>query len=637
MFTNNKVIGCSYAAKLNSEHIDIESDNLSCFFQNPNWKDSYSALFNIGHGDEIDEVKFHLLIEAFHNLKEHLKDNYKEHIYFSFKNFSTLHFMPTVNIGIADRIIFQKETTLTINIALEVLKSTDIKFVIEGVHDDYTNGYYANPEFRNVKEEHSKILPPVNYLFNNIKLSCFSLLSQLSMLKQYAPSNKINVIERNIEELIGFQLDDLFISQVQNPVNLNNKRVLDRESVGFVGAKHRKTDIETNFSSLPNEIWCKIAMYDEVNKFIVGVDRNLTSVALDSFVKINITDHNKRAAILSIVKEGNLYPNLKEVVAFNCHLGFNSDLLLLLISHVNIQNLNLSNNDIRSVVAAEMAAQFATQSNLISLDVSDNHIGIKQVINLSNALHSHSNLIHLNMRDIISYNEEDNDDIDFDFDNADTHLTAWIDCLSTHPSIVSLDISDNDITNNSIYPIAKSSLLSSLDVSFNSLQADGVSFIINNTKVRELHVESNDITYPDSLQISNAILNNKYLKGIDLTHAILRDGASLIASNSNLEWLVLKNCHLTDVEATSLSKHNKLSYLDLSWNEITDIGALELAKNKWLATLVILNNPINDLGARELVYKSNLKELHISGAGLTQELKNEILNLPPNFKRIVIK
>ena len=103
------------------------------------------------------------------------------------------------------------------------------------------------------------------------------------------------------------------------------------------------------------------------------------------------------------------------------------------------------------------------------------------------------------------------------------------------------------------------------------------------------------------------------LRGPQVSDATLE----MLASQKDLETLVLVGAKVTDTGLKHLAKLGKLESLDLVGNEIDDTGLVALKNLQHLQTLVLNTPRVTDEGLKPLAGLSSLEALHLHGTQVT--------------------
>ena len=244
----------------------------------------------------------------------------------------------------------------------------------------------------------------------------------------------------------------------------------------------------------------------------------------------------------------------------------------------SLKELNISENEITSNGAKEIATAIRVNTTLEKLDLSCNAL-------------------------------------------SDDGAGAIIDSLQFNNSLQELNISKNKITSEGVKKIATAirvnTTLEKLDLSCNEIANDGVSFISDgfksNNSLQEVNISRNKITSEGAQYISDAIRINTTLAKLDLScNALSDDGAAAISDglqfNNSLQELNISKNEITSEGVTKIAQvirvNTTLKHLDLSINKITDDGAYVvgdgLQSNISIQELNISHNSITNKGIKKI-------------------------------------
>jgi len=170
----------------------------------------------------------------------------------------------------------------------------------------------------------------------------------------------------------------------------------------------------------------------------------------------------------------------------------------------------------------------------------------------------------------------------------------------------SLNLSNSDIYNESILPLAQLKELRSLNVS---------------------------LCFPNQDALGEILSKMKKLTHLELVGNKLTDGMGLyLLPLKNLTYLNLRLNKFTDVIGRDLSSLKKLTQLDLSTNEFTDKMGPYLSQLSELTFLSLSRNKFTDTIIPSLCLLENLEKLHLSNTeGITNEITS-LLNVSKKLK-----
>ena len=267
-----------------------------------------------------------------------------------------------------------------------------------------------------------------------------------------------------------------------------------------------------------------------------------------------------------------------------------------ILFYVNILDLSLNCLTSHSAIAIGNIIQ---KGNLVTLDLSDNHLCDSGTAEISNALKVNSTLKKLSL----SLN-------DIGVEGARSLAAA----LCHNHTLEFLCFGGNRITDDGVVAIsecfkitsgktAKLTCIKSLDLSANCLTSQSktaVSTIIQEGALTWFNYSYNKLGESGAYEISKALQTNLTLQQLFLcSNSIGVSGALSIA---------VALCH-----------NHTLEYLDISKNGILDDGAMAIAEclktNRTLKYLNVSNNNITEIGATEIIevlkFNSVIKKLNI--------------------------
>lgn len=305
----------------------------------------------------------------------------------------------------------------------------------------------------------------------------------------------------------------------------------------------------------------------------------------------------------------------------------------------SLQSLQLQANDLSSCSLPYIARIMQSASNLIHVDLSENHLG--DTCN-NNGLEG--------LVDVLTSDDENHfcciQSLNLNHNKIGPkagHPLARL--LRRNTTIHTLSLGQNSLGTKTIKAIApalcQNSTLKHLDLSYNKLSDRGITWLAavlevdnNASQLATLDLQYNKIGPAGAHVLAKTLLehNNKYLTCLNLSlNCIGPDGAqslgAVIKYSHVLEELHLGRNDLSSgvlplLQGLAESQVTRLRVLDLSWNSLTDEAAVYLAehvlvKNSHLAELNLASNAIGDKGvvalARALPADMGLQELNIIG------------------------
>ncbi len=366
------------------------------------------------------------------------------------------------------------------------------------------------------------------------------------------------------------------------------------------------------------------------NLDVDGKELNVLDLSVSDIVKIvkekkleSVNLINRFVTRSHIAKLARI-PTLKSVMLLDKGIE-----ALPLIESKTLTSLSLS----YSTVTFEIMNALSRNTTLISLVLSDSELSDIKMLS------GNTKLLHLKMsgndiRGDLGKIGQFPSLISLDLSNNDIRVQS----IDNMPKLTSLKLSDNGLDNDDAISLAKSRTLTLLDVSYNKIGDIGAIALSMNTRIT-------------TLDLSHNLLTNRSIKLFAKTNTLTSLGLSyskvfpsvlsLLASNPKLVSLNLAHNKIGDDGAAVLSSFSELSSLDLSNNELTDHGASSLANSRTLTSLNLSNNNIGNNGAVSLARNTILSFLNLSKNKITDEGAREFLNNNTvnslNFERNKIK
>ena len=368
--------------------------------------------------------------------------------------------------------------------------------------------------------------------------------------------SRLNLTRNNL----GDQGIELLINAIKNSMSLislnltSNNIAYKGGQIIFEDLSEQKSIIDLNISS------------------IEGTNRNhLTHLGLKTI------DHffNKNGYIESLNLCGNSIKDEGFILLCNA-----------LYENKNLQNLNISNNNIR-IQGLTQGLNLISTCKLISLNISQNQLLDSGIKVLSNSLQYFPNLQELNVSNC-----------GFEFKGFEYLLNAF----SSYKNLSSLNVSGNDIKHEDfeiLKPLLETMMIKNLNLANCSL--------------------GNNATYI----LGDSISNNENLKKLNISSNKISDKGfrsfiSLFAHNSNIESFDCSQNLITDLSATNFVKNLKYNHslkkLNLFDNQLTNnVGNIFLEilhTNKTLRSVNLLFNKIQIRTIEEInkVLKSNSRK-----------------------------
>ena len=207
------------------------------------------------------------------------------------------------------------------------------------------------------------------------------------------------------------------------------------------------------------------------------------------------------------------------------------------------------------------------------------------------------------------------------FGIGDERGCAFAECLKTLPSIESINLCDNNLTDAALYPLicacSHISGLQELNLSLNKIDAKAsraLADFLSSPKcpLYSLVLVSSDVDDSECANFVECLETNRHLCELDLSNNLLGSDESIPGAKTGgaalASYLVTKECRLRSLKlawnsirqntaialASSLGKNNTLTYLDLSYNALGsaagEVIGDSILDNKILKTLILDNN-----------------------------------------------
>jgi PAS domain S-box-containing protein len=175
--------------------------------------------------------------------------------------------------------------------------------------------------------------------------------------------------------------------------------------------------------------------------------------------------------------------------------------------------------------------------------------------------------------------------------------------------MTSFNFTSTHLNENAIFILSKHPTLTSLDVSHNLITDAGLQALVNHPWITDLYLRGCRVN-----RQKIKILSAAKLRLLDLTDNQINDkGALTLAKNNTLKKLVLTNNFIGDEGAIAFSKHASLEEVILSYNHITDEATTALVNNTQLKTLILNYNQLEGKGGQVLSKSCTLKQLSLAG------------------------
>jgi|GEM_PF-6841903 len=158
----------------------------------------------------------------------------------------------------------------------------------------------------------------------------------------------------------------------------------------------------------------------------------------------------------------------------------------------------------------------------------------------------------------------------------DKKFNTWTKDYRLKDNIVSLNLSSNSLTDESIKSITSFKNLTSLNLSFNEFTDKSAIYLKTLPKLKFLNLGSNQLTNK-SLQHLAEIKNLRKLT-LDRNKEITSIGT--LKTNPNIQFLDVRHTKLDDEGLNCLEKTTKLWHLDVGNTQLTKEGLIKFFQNK---------------------------------------------------------
>ena len=279
--------------------------------------------------------------------------------------------------------------------------------------------------------------------------------------------------------------------------------------------------------------------------------------------------------------------------------------------HPHIKVVSLSSNSMGDEGALCVANLIFDSPHIISVDVSSNSIRDYGARGIFYAMTFNKSVVSLSIGSLSGVSRNS-------FGNQAVNEMATM--LSTNKVLSELDISQTEITSDTILPIAKglkfNNTLRVLNLANNNIMSKGCKRVLNaimNSTIYSLNLSNNHIkddTGPDFVKYLSKNRNIKILNlaGNDLTKIFMKTTCNAFANFSTISELNLSHNPLggvgIDEFGHAISVNRTLKVLNISMCKIEFNGfesfCTKLENNKSITNLNLSHNPIGDNGAQSL-------------------------------------
>ncbi|MCD6026728.1 MAG: hypothetical protein K0R08_1247 [Solimicrobium sp.] len=201
-------------------------------------------------------------------------------------------------------------------------------------------------------------------------------------------------------------------------------------------------------------------------------------------------------------------------------------------------------------------------------------------------------------------------------DISENNLTATgAQYISTMPNLTTLNIGNNKLEAAGAQYLSTVPNLTSLIIFNNYLTDSGAQHIAEMTKLTRLDIYDNQLSTIGVEHISR--MSN--LTTLDIGYNKCTDMGQHISTMSGLTALSISGNNFTDTDIQHISGMTNLTMLDIADTDLGELGAQHIAKMSNLTHLIIYANELGDAGAQHIAGMPNLTDLDIFGNYLTKE------------------
>lgn len=177
-------------------------------------------------------------------------------------------------------------------------------------------------------------------------------------------------------------------------------------------------------------------------------------------------------------------------------------------------------------------------------------------------------------------------------------ITKFFECAKENPFITNVDLSENNIDDNTIIDVAPLvTKIKTLKLFGNCISNNGMAALAKVNSVTSLDISANTLT---------------------------DEGLSHFKGNLSLKSLFIGGNAITDRSLVTLLSMPNLTSLNLLCTAASDTTVISLAKSNQLYSLNITGTKLSDLSAKALLQSLNLIELHAIGSGFSLDAHEQL-------------
>ena len=370
--------------------------------------------------------------------------------------------------------------------------------------------------------------------------------------------------------------------------------------------------LHVNHNNITNEAADDIAAVISCNTYLQELDLGSNDLRASGITKIS-RSLQKTLLIKLYINHNNITDEAAD------------DIATVISCNTHLQELDLSNNDLRTSGITKVLRSLQKISSLIKLCINHNKITDKAADDIAAVVSCNTHLQELN----ISRN-----------DLRISGITIILRSLQKISSLIKLYINHNNITNEAADDIAAviscNTHLQELNISRNDLRISGITKILRSLQkislLTKLYINHNIITNEAADDIAAVILSNSNLEEFDIGSSNLQTVGAIqitkaLQKISSLKTFYISNNYITDVLANDIAaviSCNKIQELDVSENNLKMAGVKMLARAlqniSTLTNLSLSNNKITNEAADEIAAaitcNTHLQELDLGSNDL---------------------
>ena len=536
-------------------------------------------------------------------------------------------------------------------------------------HHQLANALHINKSIENIILRYCLINNDIAKVLSSCYINCHNLQSltitdcmfkrnQLAILvifKALKENSKLKVLNLSRNNLTGQVADDLANVTKNNPsleelyLSQNDLRSSATVILQALKENSQLKVLDLNSNNMTGQVAEDLANVIKNNSYLekLGLENNnlgssasviLQALKENSQLKVLDLDGNNMTGqvaedLANIIKNN---PSLEELYLSQNDLRSSATVILQALkenSQLNV--LTLNGNNMTGQVAEDLANVIINNSYLEQLGLENNNLGPSATVILQ-ALKENSQfkVLNLNSNSMTGQVAEDLANV-----------------IKNNSNLEELYLSQNDLRLSAtviLQALKENSQLKVLNLNSNNMTGqvaeDLVNVIKNNPSLEELYLLQNDLRSSATV-ILQALKENSQLKVLNLnsnnmTGQVAEDLANVIKNNSYLEKLGLENNNLgpsATVILQALKENSQLKVLDLDGNNMTGQVAEDLANviknNSGLEELYLSRNDLRSSATvilQALKGKSKLKILYLHNNNMTGRVAEDLANVIKN-------